>query len=427
MMIPNLHPDVKKLTFVILSFEGPDPYAMVGGLSTRVSSLSETLAEMGFETHLIFIGDPEKPGHQSLHEGSLYLHRWAQWISKYHPGGVYDGEEGKLWDYKNTVPDFVLNAIVRPSVAEGKRIVVMAEDWQTAEPLINLSDRIWEAGLLDHVQLLWNANHTMGFHRIDWGRLDYVATITTVSRYMKHLMWSLNVNPLVIPNGIPAHLLEPVDPVEIENVRSVMEAEIMLVKMARFDPDKRWMMTMETLALLKRQGSRVVLLARGGVENHGKEVLRYAQGLGLRVHDVYTDGTCLQDYQLGLRRVGRTDIYNLRFHVPPSFRQILFAAADLVLANSGREPFGLVGLETMAAGGIAVTGSTGEDYVVPFENALVLDTDKPTEIVTYLRQLQEDSEGEQGIRFAARETAKRFAWEVVVTTLLKKIAFLYTN
>jgi hypothetical protein len=51
---------------------------------------------------------------------------------------------------------------------------------------------------------------------------------------------------------------------------------------------------------------------------------------------------------------------------------VLFSGSAAVLANSGREPFGLVGLETMAAGGVACTGSTGEDYVVPGQNALVL-------------------------------------------------------
>ena len=50
-------------------------------------------------------------------------------------------------------------------------------------------------------------------------------------------------------------------------------------------------------------------------------------------------------------------------------------SADAVLANSGHEPFGLVGLEVMAAGGIAFTGSTGEDYVLSFENAIALETE----------------------------------------------------
>jgi len=49
--------------------------------------------------------------------------------------------------------------------------------------------------------------HKMRF----WQRLDMVSQLTTVSRYMKHLMWKMDLNPLVIPNGIPAMLLKPVN------------------------------------------------------------------------------------------------------------------------------------------------------------------------------------------------------------------------
>jgi hypothetical protein len=48
--------------FVLLCFEGPDPYAMAGGLGMRVDYLSRTLAELGFSTHLFFIGDPQALG-----------------------------------------------------------------------------------------------------------------------------------------------------------------------------------------------------------------------------------------------------------------------------------------------------------------------------------------------------------------------------
>ena len=91
---------VNGVTFVILSFEGPDPYSHAGGLGTRVSELSRALASNGFETRLFFIGDPHLPGHESTMDGRLQLHRWCQWISRYHPGGVYDGEEGKRQDYQ---------------------------------------------------------------------------------------------------------------------------------------------------------------------------------------------------------------------------------------------------------------------------------------------------------------------------------------
>src|SRR4051794_680756 len=48
-------------TFVLLSFEGPDPYARAGGLGVRVTELAHSLAEAGYQTHLFFVGDPQRP------------------------------------------------------------------------------------------------------------------------------------------------------------------------------------------------------------------------------------------------------------------------------------------------------------------------------------------------------------------------------
>src|SRR5689334_9501641 len=38
--------------FHVLSFEGPDPYARIGGLETRVAGICEALAYSGHEAHL---------------------------------------------------------------------------------------------------------------------------------------------------------------------------------------------------------------------------------------------------------------------------------------------------------------------------------------------------------------------------------------
>lgn len=57
--------------FHILSFEGPDGYARAGGIATRITGLSEALAEAGFETHLWFVGDPHLPGHEKA--GAAFL------------------------------------------------------------------------------------------------------------------------------------------------------------------------------------------------------------------------------------------------------------------------------------------------------------------------------------------------------------------
>ena len=207
--------------FVMLCFEGPDVYSTAGGLGTRVTELSEALATQGYTTHLIFIGDPYKPDTEVRVDGRLILKRWSQWVSKYHLNGVYDGEEEKLYDYNESVPYHIYNEIVRPAQAEGKMVVIMGEDWHTAEAICRTSDLLHWFGVRQKVLVLWNLNSLMSLHRINWGRLSFVATLCTVSKYMKHKMWAYGVNPLVIPNGIPTRHLTPVDAKAVKRLRKI--------------------------------------------------------------------------------------------------------------------------------------------------------------------------------------------------------------
>ena len=125
-----------------------------------------------------------------------------------------------------------------------------------------------------------------------------------------------------------------------------------------------------------------------------------------------------------MAHAGSADIYNLRFFLPEEFVRTIYNAADATLANSGHEPFGLVALEVMAAEGIAVTGSTGEDYAVSYENAIVTETDDPDEIVGYLLHLQRHPEDQERIRCAGRRTAEQFLWDQVIENLVSKLEFL---
>jgi len=206
--------------FHVLSFEGPDAYARIGGLASRVEGLTECLVALGFETHHWFVGDPSLPGHQTRQQ--LHLHRWCQWISRYRPGGVYDGEEEKLEDFSRSAPPEELHGI---------------------------------------------------------------------------------------------------------------------------------------------------------------------------------------------------DVVSLLTHLSPSPRRVLLRSADAVLANSVHEPFGLVGLETMAVGGIACTGCSGEDYVLPGQNALMVETDDPAEFLELYRWLRSHPKEERSLRRTARWTARRFAWPEVLDRL----------
>jgi len=414
--------------FVLMCFEGPDIYSTAGGLGTRVTELSEALATQGYTTHLIFIGDPTKPSVEARVDGRLILERWSQWVSKYYLNGVYDGEEQKLYDFNESVPYHIYNEIVRPAVASGKTVVIMGEDWHTAEAMCRTSDLMNWFGVRQKVLMLWNLNSLMSLHRINWGRLNFVTTICTVSKYMKHRMWAYGVNPLVIPNGIPRRHLEPIDADVAARLREIAQQgdprRMFLFKIGRFDPDKRWMMAIEAVARLKHSGHPVTLFVRGGIEPHGADVLRHAYHIGLSIRDVVAQRPNLEQCLDAIANAGPADIYNLRFFLPEEFVRTTYHAADATLANSGHEPFGLVALEVMAAEGIAVTGSTGEDYAISLENAIVTETDDPDEIVGYLLYLRRHPDEQERIRKAGCRTAEEFLWDQVIENLVSKLEFL---
>ena len=310
----------------------------------------------------------------------------------------------------------------------GKTVVIMGEDWHTAEAMCRTSDLLNWFGVRQKVLMLWNLNSLMSLHRINWGRLNFVTTICTVSKYMKHRMWAYGVNPLVIPNGIPRRHLEPIDTDVAARLREIAQQgdprRMFLFKIGRFDPDKRWMMAIEAVARLKHSGHPVTLFVRGGIEPHGADVLRHAYHIGLSIRDVVAQRPNLEQCLDAIANAGPADIYNLRFFLPEEFVRTTYHAADATLANSGHEPFGLVALEVMAAEGIAVTGSTGEDYAISLENAIVTETDDPDEIVGYLLYLRRHPEEQERIRKAGRSTAEQFLWDQVIENLVSKLEFL---
>ena len=414
--------DPQRTVFVILSFEGPDQYSQAGGLGVRVKGLSRSLARMGYTTYLYFCGDPDLPGEEAQEGGRLQLRRWCQWISALHRGGVYDGEEGKIRDWNYSLPASLIDDVIAPAAAEGKWVVVLGEEWHTSWSMRLISDSLYYLGLRNRVVMLWNANNTYGFNRIDWASLNLAATVTTVSRYMKFRMWEWGQNPIVIPNGIPQEAIVDPDAAVVAGVRAAAAADHFWFKIGRFDPDKRWLMAVSAASLLKRRGKSVKLLMRGGREPHGPEVIAHAEHEGLVVRHVPgpRDATSLVAL---LKESAQADLINFTSFLDDSMVQTVYSATDAVLANSGHEPFGLVGLEVMAASGIAVTGSTGEDYAEAYRNAVVLETDDPIEIVTEMSVLKERPTLASHLRKRGRVTARDYRWEKVIDQLVLRIDF----
>ncbi len=413
----------RALEFVVLSFEGPDPYSMVGGLGVRVTEMTDTLARLGFSTHLVFVGGPNAPAVEISYEGRLTLHRWCRWLSKRFPHNVYDGEREKVRDMEASLPTVVVDQLVTRNAARGVTTVVLAEDWQTASTLAAIGEILEQRGLLEHCVLLWNANNTFGFEGIDWAGLTRHAHLLTVSRYMREKMRALELEPLVVQNGIPARFWAEVDRTAGRRLRE-MAPGLLLTKVGRYHPDKRWRMAVAAVAETKRLGLNPLMIVRGGREQFGQVVRRKALELGLRWTKVCPASLATEEILAAIQGATDADIIELDFFVPETFLRTLYWASHAVLANSGHEPFGLVGLEVMACGGVPITGSTGEEYLLSFFNGIALGSDDPLEITVYLEELLKSSELERSLRQSGRITSKLFAWEIVLRDLLRKIEFL---
>jgi glycosyltransferase involved in cell wall biosynthesis len=411
------------MQFHILSFEGPDAYARAGGIASRITGLAEALATAELETHLWFVGDPALMGHEE--RAGVQLHRWCQWLSRHHPRGVYEAEDNKAREYASSLPPYLLRTSLGMALSRGDRAVVLAEEWHTIDAVLHLDALLRSAKRRDQVTIFWNANNTFGFERVDWKRLAQAATITTVSRYMKQILRQYGVDAVVIPNGLEPSAFDPSNEEARSALRDATANRPLLTKVARFDPDKRWLATIEIMSELKKEGRRPLLVARGGIEAHGQEVLKAATAAGLRV----VDRTIAKKGPAGLvdavTDVASADIVNIVSAIDPEARKVLFAEADCVLANSGHEPFGLVGLEAMAASGLACTGCSGEDYAIAGRNALVLQTANPREFVSHFARLRDAPHAATEMRRAGRATAETYAWpEIIARNIFPQLDIL---
>jgi hypothetical protein len=160
---------LERVQFAMLSLEGPDLYASAGGLGVRATELCQCLANLGFPTHLFFVGDPELPARETRFQGNLVLHRWGQWLSARHPRGVYDGEAEKVADYASSLPPWLVENLVAPAAEKGLSTVFLAEEWQTVPAVLNLGRLLAERGLEHHALVLWNANNLFGFDGVAAG------------------------------------------------------------------------------------------------------------------------------------------------------------------------------------------------------------------------------------------------------------------
>lgn len=392
---------------VLVAFEGPDRYSFVGGLATRMNDLAAALIARGHRVRHLFVGDPKLPHLEEREHGALILERWSQWISSYHPKDVYDGEDGKYLDFSRTVPPH-LATVATQAAARGERTVFLFEDWQCASAAIGTATLL--AGRRVQAPVFWNANNTYGFGRIDFPILRRVASITTISRYMRMELLKVDVESAILPNGLAERWLKPIAPTDITTLRKSFGDRPTFVKVARFDRDKRWLWAVDAVAEMRDAGLRPRFIMRGSRSDYAEVVAERIQARGLDIDRLVLPATATPKDLAAAIATSTASVIFLDFFIAERTLRALYAAGDGVLANSEKEPFGLVGLEVMSCGGIAYVGRTGEDYAVPFGNAVVVQSDDPRELVSSYTMLRERPALVTTMRAEGRATAKRFSW-----------------
>ena len=283
--LPRLTPDT--LEFVLLSFEGPDQYAMAGGLGVRMKELALELARQGFRTHLVFIGDPELPRQESPVE-NLTLHRWSPVAFGPLPGRRLPGRRGQARRLERATSRLRRLTLVEPAAAAGRL---------TASPGRGVAHRLLHLPALRPPVDRRTARQ--GHHPLERQQRDGLrphrlgpAGLLLADHHRLPLHEARDVGPGGEPAGDPQrHPRRPgpaaPTPELVARLRAAFPSRELVFKIGRFSPDKRWNMAVDALAEEKRRGHDVATVIRGGVEPHGMEVLANARARGLQVVDVH--------------------------------------------------------------------------------------------------------------------------------------------
>ena len=113
---------------------------MAGGLGSQgFQSISNLSQRRFYHSSFLYRRPPSAKERKYSRNGKLILHRWCQWISDYHPAGVYQGENRKAPGlYQNLFPLISWNILLNRLLKKIRLVVILAEEWHTAEVICKI-------------------------------------------------------------------------------------------------------------------------------------------------------------------------------------------------------------------------------------------------------------------------------------------------
>jgi glycogen synthase len=326
---------VGPLRVLILSWEYPP--IVEGGLARHVRKLAEGLVEQGTEVHVLTRGGGHRPAEEVRH--GVTVHRVAE------PDFPKDDLDAFIAWVEDMNSDLA---------AAGERLgeryefdLVHSHDWLVAPAAEQLKTSFGTPWLVtvhatEHGRHQgWVRKHPQSYiHRIEREMVRSADRVITCSDFMRdHVNQVFRVAKrkiTTIQNGIDPDDLEPIEPVDLDELRARYAApdERLVLLVGRLVYEKGFHLALEALPqVIKRLGNvRFVVCGTGTAEADLKE---QARDLKLMQHGSFVGWT------------GDDTLHSL------------YRVADLCVVPSIYEPFGLVALEAMASGCLCLVADTG--------------------------------------------------------------------
>jgi glycogen(starch) synthase len=319
---------------LILSWEYPP--LIEGGLARHVRKLSENLADLHAEVHVLTRGGEESPAEETVR--GVQIHRVLE------PKRPTDLGEFVAWVER-------MNAdMLAAGVDLGDRFdfeLVHGHDWLVAMACDHLARR-FDAPLVTTIHATehgrhqgWVDKHPQShIHGVERWIANRADRVIACSYYMREQIADIfgvdDERVAVIPNGIDPDDLQPHDAVGLARLRAEFAApdQRLVLLIGRLVYEKGFQLALEAMPRLMDAvpGTRFLVAGSG---THEPELRRQAEELGLMDHGTF------------LGWIGDDVLHSL------------YRIADVCVVPSIYEPFGLVALESMASGCPCIVADTG--------------------------------------------------------------------
>jgi glycogen(starch) synthase len=380
---------------LILSWEYPP--LIEGGLARHVRKLSENLATLGVEVHVLTRGREESP-FEELSAG-VTLHRVRE------PRRPAELSEFITWvEHMNT--DMLAAGVELGDQEEFD--IVHGHDWLVAVAGDHLAKR-FRAPLATTIHSTeygrhqgWVDKHPQShIHSVENWMANRADQVITCSAYMRdHVsdIYSIEEERVaVIPNGIDPADLRTLEEDERASLRARFAEphEKLVLLIGRLVYEKGFQIALEAMPRIIEDVGNVRFLVAGS-GTHEQQLREQATMLGLDSHGTF------------LGWIGDDVLHSL------------YRIADLTVVPSIYEPFGLVALEAMACGCPCLVADTGglREVVPHDEVGLRFRSRDPASLARVAARVLTDEELRSRIVAEAHEHVREFDWADVAERTL---------